>query len=90
MTKRRGHLPSMVDAMNTQKHQELHDSNRGSHRSVGTDDEELAGQGLNLLRWWVFIGTGKGGQSIWGHPFADEIRPTLKVSIVKDFIPYSF
>ncbi|KAH8090807.1 cyclophilin-like domain-containing protein [Filobasidium floriforme] len=23
-------------------------------------------------------GTGKGGQSIWGSPFADEIRPTLK------------
>lgn len=24
-------------------------------------------------------GTGKGGQSIWGAPFEDEIRPTLKV-----------
>jgi cyclophilin family peptidyl-prolyl cis-trans isomerase len=24
-------------------------------------------------------GTGKGGQSIWGKPFADEIRSTLKV-----------
>lgn len=24
-------------------------------------------------------GTGKGGQSIWGKPFADEIRQTLKV-----------
>lgn len=24
-------------------------------------------------------GTGKGGQSIWGRPFDDEIRPTLKV-----------
>jgi len=23
-------------------------------------------------------GTGKGGQSIWGQPFADEIRSTLK------------
>lgn len=26
-------------------------------------------------------GTGKGGQSIWGKPFADEIRSTLKVSL---------
>lgn len=25
-------------------------------------------------------GTGKGGQSIWGKPFSDEIRSTLKVS----------
>jgi hypothetical protein len=25
-------------------------------------------------------GTGKGGQSIWGRPFADEVRGTLKVS----------
>lgn len=25
-------------------------------------------------------GTGKGGQSIWGKPFADEVRGTLKVS----------
>lgn len=24
-------------------------------------------------------GTGKGGQSLWGSPFADEIRSTLKV-----------
>jgi cyclophilin family peptidyl-prolyl cis-trans isomerase len=24
-------------------------------------------------------GTGKGGQSIWGKPFPDEIRSTLKV-----------
>lgn len=24
-------------------------------------------------------GTGKGGQSIWGKPFADEVRGTLKV-----------
>lgn len=24
-------------------------------------------------------GTGKGGQSIWGHQFADEIRSTIKV-----------
>jgi cyclophilin family peptidyl-prolyl cis-trans isomerase len=24
-------------------------------------------------------GTGKGGQSIWGRPFNDEIRQTLKV-----------
>lgn len=26
-------------------------------------------------------GTGKGGQSIWGKPFADEVRGTLKVSL---------
>jgi peptidyl-prolyl cis-trans isomerase-like 3 len=25
-------------------------------------------------------GTGKGGQSIWGAPFPDELRSTLKVS----------
>ena len=25
-------------------------------------------------------GTGKGGQSIWGKPFVDEVRSTLKVS----------
>ena len=24
-------------------------------------------------------GSGKGGQSLWGQPFADEIRSTLKV-----------
>lgn len=24
-------------------------------------------------------GTGKGGQSIWNRPFADEVRSTLKV-----------
>lgn len=30
---------------------------------------------------FVLLGTGKGGQSIWGRPFADEIRPTLKVSL---------
>lgn len=24
-------------------------------------------------------GSGKGGQSIWGKPFSDEIRSTLKV-----------
>ena len=27
-------------------------------------------------------GTGKGGQSIWGKPFPDEIRTTLKVRSV--------
>jgi cyclophilin family peptidyl-prolyl cis-trans isomerase len=27
-------------------------------------------------------GTGKGGQSIWGAPFADEIRSTVKVCTV--------
>ena len=27
-------------------------------------------------------GSGKGGQSIWGKPFADEIRATLKVRIL--------
>ena len=27
-------------------------------------------------------GTGKGGQSIWGKPFADEVRSTLKVSAI--------
>ena len=32
---------------------------------------------LNYL--WAITGTGKGGQSIYGSPFADEIRPTLKV-----------
>ena len=30
-------------------------------------------------------GTGKGGQSIWGKPFADEIRSTLKVSPLRPF-----
>lgn len=25
-------------------------------------------------------GTGKGGQSIWGAPFPDEVKATLKVS----------
>jgi hypothetical protein len=33
-----------------------------------------------LINDWTLLGTGKGGQSIWGSPFADEIRPTLKVS----------
>lgn len=27
-------------------------------------------------------GTGKGGQSIWGHQFADEIRSTIKVCLL--------
>lgn len=31
-------------------------------------------------------GTGKGGQSIWGKPFADEIRTTLKVSSILSHI----
>ena len=33
-------------------------------------------------------GTGKGGQSIWGNPFADEIRSTLKVLSVS--LRYTF
>jgi len=28
------------------------------------------------------IGTGKGGTSIWGKPFEDEIKPTLKVNLI--------
>jgi peptidyl-prolyl cis-trans isomerase-like 3 len=28
-------------------------------------------------------GTGKGGQSIWGRPFNDEIRQTLKVRTLR-------
>ena len=28
-------------------------------------------------------GTGKGGQSIWGRPFNDEIRQTLKVRLIR-------
>lgn len=28
-------------------------------------------------------GTGKGGQSIWGRPFPDEVRGTLKVSLAQ-------
>lgn len=31
-------------------------------------------------------GTGKGGQSIWGEPFQDEIRATLKVCPVRQDI----
>lgn len=27
-------------------------------------------------------GQGKGGQSIWGEPFPDEVRQTLKVGLV--------
>lgn len=27
-------------------------------------------------------GTGKGGQSIWGRPFPDEVRGTLKVRVL--------
>lgn len=27
-------------------------------------------------------GNGKGGQSIWGKPFPDEVRSTLKVSFL--------
>jgi len=26
-------------------------------------------------------GTGKGGQSIWGKPFTDEVHPDLKVRL---------
>lgn len=32
-------------------------------------------------------GSGKGGQSIWGAPFADEIRSTLKVSPLPTELP---
>lgn len=28
-------------------------------------------------------GTGKGGQSIWGKPFSDEIRSTAKVRLLR-------
>jgi len=28
-----------------------------------------------------YLGTGKGGTSIWGKPFEDEIKPTLKVNL---------
>lgn len=30
-------------------------------------------------------GTGKGGQSLWGKPFEDEIRSTLKVHTTRRF-----
>ena len=30
-------------------------------------------------------GTGKGGQSIWGRPFPDEVRGTLKVRCLSNF-----
>jgi hypothetical protein len=34
-----------------------------------------------LINCWCFkLGTGKGGKSIWGKKFADEIVPTLKVN----------
>lgn len=33
-------------------------------------------------------GSGKGGQSIWGAPFADEIRSTLKVHIYASSFPH--
>ena len=29
----------------------------------------------------LLLGTGKGGQSIWGRPFPDEVRQTLRVSL---------
>lgn len=32
-------------------------------------------------------GTGKGGDSIWGGPFNDEIRPTIKVCELMHFLP---
>lgn len=32
-------------------------------------------------------GSGKGGQSIWGKPFADEIRSTLKVRYLVHVVP---
>lgn len=31
-------------------------------------------------------GTGKGGQSIWGEPFQDEICATLKVRIAANAV----
>ncbi|WFC98905.1 peptidylprolyl isomerase [Malassezia yamatoensis] len=34
-------------------------------------------------------GTGKGGQSIWGGEFDDEIRPTLKVRSASDPVQYT-
>lgn len=37
-------------------------------------------------------GSGKGGQSLWGKPFADEIRSTLKVGRIHTevvFEPYT-
>ena len=32
-------------------------------------------------------GSGKGGQSIWGAPFADEVRSTLKVRLHLHVLP---
>jgi hypothetical protein len=33
-------------------------------------------------------GTGKGGQSIWGRPFPDEVRGTLKVRLLSFHIHF--
>lgn len=43
----------------------------------------LSGECRNIKGFMVQTGdptgTGKGGQSIWGKPFKDEVRGTLKV-----------
>lgn len=35
-------------------------------------------------------GTGKGGQSIWGEPFEDEIRATFKVRCACTLCTYTY
>ena len=38
---------------------------------------------FHFMKWTymsAFVGTGKGGKSIWGQKFEDEIVPYLKVS----------
>ena len=32
-----------------------------------------------VIKFFLFSGTGKGGQSIWGRKFEDELRDGLKV-----------
>ena len=41
---------------------------------------------LLLLLFCFLIGTGKGGKSIWGKKFADELSPALRVSVISFYI----
>ncbi len=73
---------------------------RSNHRRVPQNFLALSASGYyNSCIWHRNIrgfmiqtgdpsGSGKGGQSLWGKPFADEIRSTLKVGRVHTVVAF--
>ena len=41
---------------------------------------------FKTVLFFLLIGTGRGGKSIWGKKFADELSPALRVSVVPCYI----